>query len=73
VRDHSQSLLLAAVMATIMAIEIPTTALGVPTITALAAIVLAAIALNAAWIILLEIIAAGKQGAIRSTINEIVF
>jgi hypothetical protein len=73
VRDHSQSLLLAAVMATIMAIEITTTAIGVPTITALAAIVLAAIALNAAWIILLEIIAAGKQGAIRSTINEIVF
>ena len=56
-------------MAIIMTIEITTTAknvstnsaIGVPTTTALIAIVLAAIAFNAAWIIILEIITAGKQ------------
>jgi hypothetical protein len=52
-----------------MTIEITTTAknvstnsaIGVPTTTALIAIVLVAVAFNAAWIIILEIITAGKQ------------
>jgi hypothetical protein len=56
-------------MVIIMTIEITTTAksvstnsaIGVPTTIALIVIVLAAIVFNAAWIIILEIITAGKQ------------
>ncbi|MBV5330649.1 MAG: hypothetical protein JZU65_23970 [Chlorobium sp.] len=55
--DHSQPLLLRAIF---RAIGITTTVIGVLTTTALTAIELAAIALNAVWIILLENIAADK-------------